>query len=109
MRLNCPYPHCGASLDVPNEAAGEVLSCPSCGRKFRALGLGKVPSAVATPAAYGLTLFVAAGKILYTIDLNTQEVYLKQDLEAEIRYGLLIADGKLFVATKGGKILAFEP
>lgn len=69
----------------------------------------KFPSmVVATPAAYGSSLFVAVGKTLYAIDIKTQEVYWKQDLESEARYGLLIADGKLFVATKGGKIFAFE-
>jgi outer membrane protein assembly factor BamB len=64
---------------------------------------------VSTPAASGSRLFVAVGQTLYAIDIKTQEIYWEYDLEAETRYGLIIAEGKLFVATKGGKIFAFEP
>ena len=66
---------------------------------------GKVLS---TPAASGSSLFVAVGGTLYAIDIKTQEIHWEYDLGAETRYGLLIAEGKLFAATRGGKIFAFE-
>src|SRR5262245_5658224 len=49
MDLFCP--HCTRRVTVPEDKAGQVMSCPLCAKQFQAPSLAPPPSAPKPPAA----------------------------------------------------------
>ena|GEM_PF-2588870 len=51
---------------------------------------------------------MADGPTIHALDTQTQEVYWRYDVRADVRCGLLVQGNALYAATKGRKVFAFE-